>query len=65
MEKETKPKSQGYVVSDYSFVGEADTEPIVSFIPEDALLEVMDDAHKKGKKITISPVGAPVVDWRT
>jgi len=33
-------------------------------VPASALFEIIEDAHKTQKRITISPVGPPIIDWR-
>lgn len=59
-------QSESFVVRDYthcsndpSLVG----QPIVAVIPADALFEVIQDAHANNKKLTIAPVGPPIIDW--
>lgn len=56
--------SDSFVVRDYSAVKPDEPEPFVAVVPADALFEVIQDAHTNKKHITISPVAAPILDWR-
>lgn len=57
--------SDSFVVRDYSLDSEnPDEQPVVAVVPAAALFEVIEDAHKTKKRITISPVGPPIIDWR-
>lgn len=58
-------QSESFVVKDYSHVRSLNPEdqPVISVVPADALFEIIQDAHKNNKKITISPVGEPIIDW--
>lgn len=56
-----------FVVKDYTVAQESenpDEQPVIAVVPADALFEVIERAHKHNQKITISPVGAPIIDWR-
>jgi hypothetical protein len=57
--------SDSFVVRDYSLDSEnPDEQPVVAVVPASALFEIIEDAHKTQKRITISPVGPPIIDWR-
>lgn len=57
--------SDSFVVCDYSLDSEnPDEPPVVAVVPASALFEVIEDAHRHSKRITISPVGPPIIDWR-
>ena len=59
--------SDSFVVKDYTLVQESENpneQPTMAVVPADALFEVIEKAHKQSQKITISPVGAPIIDWR-
>lgn len=56
--------SDSFVVRDYSTVKPDEPEPVIAVVPASALFEIIEDAHRGGKHITISPVGPPIIDWR-
>jgi len=56
--------SDSFVVRDYALVSQDEPEPTVAVVPAAALFEVIEDAHRTSKHITISPVGPPIIDWR-
>lgn len=56
--------SDSFVVRDYSLASENNEPPVVAVVPASALFEIIEDAHKTSKRITISPVSPPIIDWR-
>ena len=55
---------ESFVVQDYSLDSEnPDEPPVTSVVPASALFEVIEDAHRHSKRIVISPVGPPIINW--
>ena len=56
-------KNPQYVIRDYTHVTAADNEPVVFIVPGEQILEVVDDAKKNNKKISVYLVAQRVLDW--
>lgn len=57
--------SDSFIIRDYSADSKnPNEEPVVAIVPADALFEIIQDAHKNKRRITISPIGPVIIDWR-
>lgn len=60
----TNQQAGEYLVRDYTHVTKPEDAPMLMFVPEADIFELLDDAKRNNKKITVHEVGRCIIDWK-